>query len=199
MHLQQSRTALLSSQSSNEYSRPYPPPQIKRRFVPLMLTACWQGVGPHIHIMVQDNFAPVDDRSYFRELEATYLLRLLIASCGSTLESCAYEMQDASAILTAKMQSELPMICLRVCKRHSILTLTKVNCNAMPCLAVGHSVISRTMQHTKPEFTHFQSPVQVLSQANHELVMKSLVTARQSTTLLAGHFLASMSRQPKLA
>lgn len=142
MRLQKSRTALLSSQSSDEYSRPYPHPQTQRRFVPLMLTACWQSLVPYVHIMVQDNFAPVDDRSYFRELEATYLLRLLIASCGSTLESCAYEMQDASAILTAKMQSELPMICLRMCKTHSILTLTKVNCNAMPCHALALATVS---------------------------------------------------------
>ena len=55
--------------------------------------------------MVQDAAAAaVDDKSYFRELEAIYLLRLLLANCGATLESCAYEMQDASAVLTAKLQ-----------------------------------------------------------------------------------------------
>lgn len=60
--------------------------------------------GAGSNFAVQDAAAAVDDKSYFRELEAVYLLRLLLANCGSTLESCAYEMQDASAVLTAKLQ-----------------------------------------------------------------------------------------------
>lgn len=60
--------------------------------------------------MVQEHLAAVDDAAYFRELEAMYLLRLLLASCGSTLESCAYEMQDASGILTASIKSKSPLM-----------------------------------------------------------------------------------------
>lgn len=55
---------------------------------------------------MQEQLAAVDDTTYFRELEAMYLLRLLLGSCGSTLESCAYEMQDASAILKAGVQGD---------------------------------------------------------------------------------------------
>ena len=53
---------------------------------------------------VQDASLAVDDKAYFRELEAVYLLRLLLASCGFSLENCAYDLQDASALLTARMQ-----------------------------------------------------------------------------------------------
>lgn len=54
--------------------------------------------------MQTDVKAP-DDKAFFRELEAIYLLRLLLLSCTTSLESCAYELQDASAVLTAKLQS----------------------------------------------------------------------------------------------
>ena len=48
------------------------------------------------------------DKAYFRELEALYLLRLLQLSCLSNLESCAFDLQDATAVLTAPLQRELP-------------------------------------------------------------------------------------------
>lgn len=54
---------------------------------------------------VQTDVEATDDKAYFRELEAIYTLRLLLLSCTSNLEMCAYELQDASAILTAKLQS----------------------------------------------------------------------------------------------
>ena len=54
---------------------------------------------------VQTDVKPPDDKAFFRELEAIYLLRLLLLSCTTSLESCAYELQDASAVLTAKLQS----------------------------------------------------------------------------------------------
>ena len=47
-----------------------------------------------------------DDKAFFRELEALYLLRLLLISCASSLETCAYELQDSSAVLTARLQSK---------------------------------------------------------------------------------------------
>ncbi len=47
-----------------------------------------------------------DDKAFFRELEAVYLLRLLLISCVSSLETCAYELQDSSAVLTARLQSK---------------------------------------------------------------------------------------------
>ncbi|DBB01935.1 hypothetical protein WJX77_010097 [Trebouxia sp. C0004] len=46
-----------------------------------------------------------DDKAFFRELEAVYLLRLLLISCASSLETCAYELQDSSAVLTARLQN----------------------------------------------------------------------------------------------
>lgn len=55
-------------------------------------------------LMQTDVTAPMD-KAYFRELEAIYMLRLLLLSCTSSLETCAYELQDASAVLTAKLQS----------------------------------------------------------------------------------------------
>lgn len=45
------------------------------------------------------------DKAYFRELEALYLLRLLQLSCLSNLESCAFDLQDATAVLTARLQN----------------------------------------------------------------------------------------------
>ena len=56
------------------------------------------------HYLQTDAKAP-DDKEFFRELEAIYLLRLLLISCSSSLESCAYELQDASAVLSAKLRS----------------------------------------------------------------------------------------------
>lgn len=54
---------------------------------------------------VQTDVKAPDDKAFFRELEAIYLLRLLLLGCTTSLESCAYELQDASAVLTAQLQS----------------------------------------------------------------------------------------------
>jgi hypothetical protein len=60
-----------------------------------------------------------DDKTFFRELEAVYLLRLLLISCASSLETCAYELQDSSAVLTARLQS-----------KHNIVLLASQSTNA---------------------------------------------------------------------
>lgn len=54
-----------------------------------------------------------DDKAYFRELEAIYVLRVILLTCTSSLEICAYEYQNASPLLTAKLQS-MPHIKLRL-------------------------------------------------------------------------------------
>lgn len=61
---------------------------------------------------VQTAASAPDDKAYFRELEAIYLLRLLLLSCTTRLESCAYELQDPTAVLTAKLQSKSRPGCL---------------------------------------------------------------------------------------
>ncbi len=56
-------------------------------------------------MLVQSEVIAPDDKAFFRELEALYLLRLLLISCSSSLESCAYALQDPNPILTACLQS----------------------------------------------------------------------------------------------
>ena len=75
-----------------------------------------------------------DDKAYFRELEAIYLLRLLLISCSSSLESCAYELQDASAVLTSKLQSTL--LLWLASNEQAQANLANL-CNAEPFLSCG--------------------------------------------------------------
>lgn len=58
---------------------------------------------------MQSDIKAVEDKAFFRELEALYLLRLLLISCTSSLETCAFELRDASTILTARLQSKQPI------------------------------------------------------------------------------------------
>ena len=57
--------------------------------------------NPGVQIEVK---AP-DDKAYFSELAAIFTLRILLLSCQSRLELCAYQHQDASPVLSAKLQS----------------------------------------------------------------------------------------------
>lgn len=77
-------------------------------------------------LWLQTDATVPDDKAYFRELEAIYVLRLLLTHCSSSLESCAYELQDASAVLTAKLQST-PLF-------SSPCLVHKPMCNAEPCI-----------------------------------------------------------------
>ena len=54
-------------------------------------------------IMQPDAQCP-DDKAFFRELEAVYLLRLLLISCSSSMEGFAYDLQDPGPALTALLQ-----------------------------------------------------------------------------------------------
>ncbi|KAL3158741.1 hypothetical protein ABBQ32_011470 [Trebouxia sp. C0010 RCD-2024] len=64
-----------------------------------------QSIASSKPIQPQTDVEATDNKAYFRELEAIYMLRLSLLSCTSNLELCAYELQDASAVLTAKLQN----------------------------------------------------------------------------------------------